>query len=111
MTKPNKQSIRCDIKVDAIEYWKGKDFWLPARRTYNLIIDYPFSKAGVFQIKTGKGMGLLGLMAKTYKAYKTMYRRAQTDKQQGYWHGIEDLVVEGITVNHKTRKIRLDIGS
>lgn len=109
--KTIRQSIRCDIKVDAIEYWKGKDFWLPARRAYTLIIDYPFNKEGRFQIKTGKGMGLLGLMARVYKAYKTMYRRAEKDDEQGYWHGIEDLVVEGITVNHKTKVIRLDIGS
>ena len=36
---------------------------------------------------------------------------AEANDEDGYWHGIEDLVIEGINVNHKTKKIELMIGS
>jgi hypothetical protein len=105
------QSIRCDIPVSYGEYFNGKDFWLPGNRVYTLIIDYPFSKPAEFEIKTKKGMGLAGLMKRIYKCYIKKYRAAERDDDDGYWHGIDDLVIEGVRVNHRTKTIRLDVGS
>lgn len=105
------QSIRCNIRVEEATYWGGKDFWLPANRTYTLVVDYPFNKEARYEIKTKKGMGLLGLIGQIRKAYDRKYRAAEKDDDDGYWHGIEDLVIEGISVNHKRKIIRLDVGS
>lgn len=109
--KTNTQSINCDIPVSNGEYFNGKDLWLPGNRTYTLVIDYPFSKAAEYEIKTKKGMGLAGLMKQIYKCYIRKYRAAERDDDDGYWHGIDDLVIEGIRVNHKKKTIRLDVGS
>lgn len=102
------QSVNCDIRVDALEFWKGEDFYLPGNRTYTLVIDYPFNKPGEFKIKTKKGMGLIGLCKHIAKSYAKQYKAAEKDDENGYWHGIEDLVIEGIRVNHQSKKIRLD---
>lgn len=107
----NTQSIHCDIPVTNGEYFNGKDIWLPGNRVYTLIIDYPFSKEARYDIKTKKGMGLAGLMKQIYKCYIRKYNAAEKDDDDGYWHGIEDLVIEGVRVNHKTKTIRLDVGS
>lgn len=105
------QSINCDIPVTNGEYFNGKDFWLPGNRVYTLVIDYPFTIEAEYQIKTKKGMGLAGLMKQIYKCYVRKYKAADRDDDDGYWHGIEDLVIEGIRVNHKKKTIRLDVGS
>lgn len=109
--KTNTQSINCDIPVSNGEFFNGKDLWLPGNRTYTLIIDYPFSKVAEYEIKTKKGMGLAGLMKQIFKCYIRKYRDAERDDDDSYWHGIDDLVIEGIRVNHKRKTIRLDVGA
>jgi hypothetical protein len=111
MKKILTQSIVCDIPVSQGEFWNGKDFWLPGNKTYTLVIDYPFSKMAEYKIKTNKGMGLGGLVKQIYKCYIKKYQSAEKDDDDGYWHGIGDLVIEGIQVNHKSKVIRLGIGS
>jgi len=111
MKKSNTQSIICDIHIESVEHWNGKDFWLPGNRTYTLVIDYPFSKEARYEIKTKKGMGLAGLAKQIYKSYLRKYKAAEKDDNDGYWHGIGDLVIEGIQVNHKSKIITLYIGS
>lgn len=106
-----RQSIVCDIPVERSKYWKGKDIRLPGNRTYTLVIDYPFSKEATYSFKTKKGMGLIGLLGVITKCYERKYKAAEKDDEDGYWHGIGDLVIEGITVDHKKKKITLDIGS
>jgi hypothetical protein len=105
------QSIRCDIPVDYGQYWGGDDFWLPENEIYTLVIDYPFHKEARYDIKTKKGMGLAGLIKQIYKCYIKKYKSAEKDDNDGYWHGIGDLVIEGIQVNHKSKIIRLSVGS
>jgi hypothetical protein len=105
------QSIHCNIPVTNGEYFNGKDFWLPGNRVYILIIKYPFSKEAQYDIKTKKGMGLAGLMKRIYQCYIRKYKAAERSDDDGYWHGIEDLVIEGIRVNHRSKTIRLDVGS
>lgn len=86
-------------------------YHLPGNRTYTLVIDYPFSKVATYSFKTKKGMGLIGLLRLITKCYERKYKAAERDDDDGYWHGIGDLVIEGITVDHKKKKITLDIGS
>ena len=111
MKKAIKHNINCDVKVSGIEYWKGEDFLIPKNSTYQLIIDYPFNKAGVFELKTTEPIGMMGLIKFIGKCYIKQYKNAETDDDNGYWHGIEDLVIEGININHKTKKIELFVGS
>jgi hypothetical protein len=109
-TAKKTQSVSCNFRVAEVEYWEKKGFRLPAYKTYVLIIDYPFDKEGYFPINTGKGMGVLDLLPHIYEAYKEQYRDAKKNKN-GYWHGIGDLFVEGIKVNHQSKKITLEVGS
>jgi hypothetical protein len=108
-----KQNISCDIMVANIESnWSGGELQLLANCTYTLIIDYPFAKEGRFPINTTKrGMGLIGLMPHIYKAYIKQYQAAEKDPANCYWHGIGDLAIEGIRVDHQKMTIRLDVRS
>jgi hypothetical protein len=105
------QTINCDIPVTNGKFFNSKDFWLPGNKTYTLVIHYPFDKKARYDVKTKKGMGLAGLLRQIYKYYVKKYKTADTANNDGYCHGIEDLMVEGIRVNHKSRIIKLDIGS
>lgn len=105
-----KQKINCDIRVVDLECWKGKDIFLPANKTYELAITYPFEKHGIFEIQTGDGMGLFGILSHIRKGYANLYKNAKKDKN-GYWHAVEDLTIEGITVDHDKNKITLYVGS
>jgi hypothetical protein len=104
--------IKMDIKVSNLSYWSNKDVHLKSNSSYTLIIDYPFEKPGTFKVKTGaRGMGTAGLLHIIGKSYIKQYANAEKDDEQGYWHGIGDLVIEGIKVNHKKKLITLDVGS
>lgn len=120
--KKNSENMTLDIPVTYLidATWKGEFQKLPPNRTYELTIDYPLSNPATYKIKTGKkGMGLIKLLKAIGKAYERTYAREdRTLKSEeeggvyGIWgHDIGDLALEGISINHKTRKIRLDIGS
>jgi hypothetical protein len=104
------QSISCNFRVAEVEHWEKKGFRLPANKTYVLTIDYPFDRADTFPINTGKGLDLLDLLPHIYQAYKQMYQNAKKIGN-GYLHGIGDLFVERIKVNHQTKQITLEVGS
>ena len=92
--------------------WKGEFDRLPANKTFDLVLDYPFggTREHHFPIKTGKkGMGLVALLGKIGKAYEKIYE--DPDENDVFGHDIDDLQLEGIQVNHKTKKITLSIGS
>jgi len=105
------QKMNCDIRLTSIEYWKGKNILIPKNSTYSLTIDYPFSIPGIFKLQTKKSVGLIELLKFIHKCYEKQYKIADKDEDNSYWHGIEDLVIEGININHKTKKITLYIGS
>lgn len=91
--------------------WKGNFDKLPANCIYNLIIDYPLEEPVIIPIKTGKfGMGLFKFLKKIGAAYEKIY-----DDNKGqfkvYGHDIYDLNLSGISVNHKTKKIKLSVDS
>jgi hypothetical protein len=104
------QSVRCNFRVAEVEYWENRGFNLPANQTYVLTIDYPFDQPGDYPINTGKGMGVLELLPHIYQAYKYQYQNAKKTGN-GYWHGIGDLFIEGIKVNHQIKQITLEVGS
>ena len=125
-----KQSVKCDIPVTQIEYWTGDTIQLKPNSTYSLVIDYPFNIPTTYPVKVGaKGIGMVGLLSHIGKAFDKKYasidnvkgaksstksilvnKVCEADNGDGYWHGIEDLVIEGIKVNHETKKITLSIG-
>ncbi len=110
--KSLKQKVECDIPLySAKDNWRGR-LSLPPNKTYQLLIDYPFSKEKVFNIKTtSKGLDLVSLVPLIHKSYIKKFKLAEKDDEDDYWHSIDDLVIEAIYVNHKTKKITLDIGS
>lgn len=113
MKKKATQSITLFIPVTQLSAtWKGEFDRLPANKTFDLIIDYPLGGAQPvhFPIKTGKrGMGLIVLLGKIGQAYEKLYE--DPDGNHIYGHGIDDLQLEGIDINYKTKKIILYIGS
>jgi hypothetical protein len=113
MKKKSKQSITIFIPITQLDaIWRGELDRLPANQTFDLIIDYPLggARAHHFPIKTGKhGLGLIGLLGKIGQAYKKLYE--DPDENDIFGHDIDDLQLEGISVNFKTKKITLDIGS
>lgn len=106
------QSITTNFKLEDSQYWRGSDLYLLPNKTYTLVIDYPFDEERRYSFKTakGRGMGLLGLIKKISECYDETYDDAD-ENGNGYWHSIEDLVIEGIRVDHVKRIIRLDVGS
>ena|ERR1700722_1156714 len=131
-TAKKKESIDLFAHVSMLSEfpWKGDFKSLPANQTYKMEITYPLHHPATVKVKTGKsGMGLIGLLntiGKTYgKIYQeeeeaagvpeqseTMYNRRTTDGPHGIWgHDIGDLVIEGITIDHQSKKIGLFIGS
>ena len=111
--KKKTQHITIFIPVSQLNGpWKGELERLPANKTFDLILDYPFGSVREhhFAINTGKkGMGLVALLGRIGKAYEKVYQ--DPDKYGVFGHGIDDLQLEGIRINYKTRKIHLDIGS
>ena len=110
MKKKTKERIKTNIHITDIEYWPNQDILLPANKVYTLIIDYPFDDEGKFTIKTGKGLGFVGLVKRIFSCYEKQYANAEKSNN-GYWHGIGDLYLEGIDLNHKDKTIRLSVGS
>jgi hypothetical protein len=102
--------------------WKGDFEKLPPNETYELKIDYPLTHPARFNIKTGaKGMNIIQLIKKIGELYEMIYE-AEPDNDEPcdededvlygiYGHGIDDLSLSGINVNHTTKKITLDVGS
>lgn len=106
------ETISIDVQVTNLVdgFWRGRFSKLPPNRTYELIIDYPLSNPAKYRIKTGiNGLSLVQLLKRIGNAYRKVY-----DKEDfyGVWgHYITDLAIEGISINHKTKKIRLNVGS
>lgn len=109
----NKQKLLCNVRVEDIEYWGKGDIYLLPNKEYTLTIDYPFSKPGYFKIRTksGERTGFGEIIKFIYKSYLKQYDSVDEDGDNGYWHGIEDLTIEQISVDHKKKKITIDVGS
>lgn len=109
-----KEDITIHIPLTYLDsIWKGELERLPKNQTYQLTIDYPFHNPAIYPIKTGKtGMGWVKLLKEIGKAYFKTFEQDEKTGQHGNWgHCIEDLQLEGIMVNHKTKKIGLCMGS
>jgi hypothetical protein len=121
MKKKTSQSISVHIPVTMLaSKWDGDFQKLPPNKTYELIIDYPLFKPAVYKISTGKnGMGLVRLLGIIGKLYQKTYDREDATSpakdEAGVYgihgHDIGDLNLSGISVNHKTLKIRLSVDS
>jgi hypothetical protein len=111
--KPMTQSCICDIPVPlCTDATMRGGVSLYPNKEYTLIIDYPFHKEHKFKIKSGKvGIKFLPLCKKIGSFYEKAYAEAEEDDSDDYWHGIGDLVIEGIHVDHKKRIVLLDMGS
>lgn len=107
----DKQSVSLYVPIYALsKSWKGTFNKLPPNKTYTLIIGYPLNNPAKIEVKTGKtGMGVANLLAKIGESYRNVYDNAE---RFGIWgHDIDDLILSGVNVNHKTKMITLDVDS
>ena len=114
MKKYNKEKMILNIPIYCLDaIWRGTFKTLPANKKYELTIDYPLSSPAKYIIKTGKGMNFIGLLKEIGKAYIKVYADDdKNDSKYGIWgHEITDLALEGISIDHKKKTIKLDIGS
>ena len=106
------QSLNLAIPIINLvgDYLKGNFDNLPPNEIYTLKLNYPLRKEFKFQIKTGKkGMHLFSLLKKIGKIYNDIY---DDQEEYGVWgHFLDDLCLEGISINHVSKTISLDIGS
>ena len=117
-----KQTANCNIEIDTWDF-SGSELFLPPNEIYVLKIDYPLSCAVEINIKTGKkGLGFAGIINKIVKSYKEIYKEEEDwdslhgdcdyDSPYGIGlHGIGDLAISGICVDHKKKNINLYISS
>lgn len=104
----NRQSVSCDIPLFTDD-WRGELF-IPRNQTYCLTVDYPVQDDLQFPVKSGpSGMTTMGLIKRIIKIYQMIYKSPSKYKIWG--HSLDDLVLEGINVNHKTKVITLGVGS
>lgn len=100
--------MTCDVPVERLEYFSGK-LDLKPKTKYTLVIDYPLNKPANFEFESGTKPDLAELFAFIGKCYKNVYRDTVG---YGVWgHDIEDLVIEGVSVDNKAKTIKLGIGS
>jgi hypothetical protein len=118
--KANKESVSLSIPLTYIDaVWKGDFNKLPANQTYDLLIDYPLTHPATVKIKTGKGgMNLIKLVKVIGNAYTKIYEAepdseyCDEDGTYDIWgHGIDDLCLVGIDINHTSKKITLGVDS
>ncbi len=107
--KMNKQTLKCHFKLTSLNLLSGNDILLPANETYKIAILYPFKNISYYVIRTGNGIGLAGLLKHIHKAFINAYDKVQ-ENGECYYHGIEDIALHKINVNHKTKRITFDIG-
>ena len=104
------KEITCSIPIAHACWTWENEVCLKPNSTYTLIVSYPLDKEYSFPIKVGKsGMGSFGLVSKVGQIYDQIYAE---ESKYGVWgHGIDDLCLEGFNIDHKTKKIKLYIGS
>lgn len=110
-----KISSNIHIKSSNFEYGDSKPMTnvLPPNSTYTCKVSYPFDNGFTMQVNAGdKGMTLKAFNTKLRDAYKRHYKAIDADKiDDGYWHGLDDLFLEGVDVNDDEKTIGIVIGS
>jgi len=104
-----KEKCKLGISVIYLSSIKG-NVRLPPNSLYTLRIDYPLDVGVGFPVKTGKqGMDITEILGTIGDAYEKVYA---TPNHFGIWgHGIGDLVLESVTVDHDSKLITLSVGS
>ena len=105
----NKEECQLGISVSYLSSIKG-NIRLPPNSSYTLLIDYPLDNGFSFPVKVGKqGMGITEILGTIGDAYEKVYAMPN---HFGIWgHGIGDLVLETVTVDHDKKLITLSVGS
>lgn len=98
------------IPVSNLSCFNGSLGSLLPNSNYELMIDYPLENPVKFEITTGsKGLSPGELLRKIGKIYEKIYQ--SPEKYKVYGHDVEDLSLETVRINHKTKQIALDLGS
>lgn len=130
-----KEKAEVNCQVVCGDYLKG-DISLYPNTTYLLTINYPLKNPAVIKIKAdNEGMGTNTLIRRICKEYQKIYDKEdkfirenkvkvpknkildnrlapEEETPYGIWgHDIEDLVIEGIMVDHDKKTIKIDVGS
>lgn len=108
---PKTNTINCDINISQWE--SAKNVTLLPNKEYILTIDYPFGwndRGYDFKIKTGHdGKTTVDVINEIVKAYKCIYKNPE--KYGVFGHGIEDLNLTRISVNHVKKTIIIGVDS
>lgn len=98
------------IQISFLKYFSGSLDSLRANSEYTITMDYPLDEPVTFKIVTGKkGLTPGNLLKKIGMLYRKIYQNS--DKYKVYGHALEDLILEAIRINHKTKQITLSLGS
>ena len=105
--------MKTSCHVNISEWTKIKNINLSPNQIYTLIIDYPFGwndRGYDFRIKTGpNGKTTVDIINEIVKAYNKIYE--DPDKYGVFGHGIEDLNLSEISVNHARKIIKIGVDS
>lgn len=105
-----KQILNCNISQLQFKQFSGSSIYLQPNTTYILQVTYPLRNTFDFPLKVpDNGMDSQNLINKICEIYRRIYKN---EEKYGIWgHDIEDLAIQQIIVNHKTKKITLSMGS
>lgn len=118
-----KAKFMCDLKIaDWAKYSKKNDLDLKPNSEYKVKFDYPLDKPNTLTLTTKKeGMSALDLLLTICQEYQRIYSEEEKyfeenpdgdEPPYGFWgHCIDDLYLEELEVNHKTKSIKLFVGS
>lgn len=104
-----KETVSLELSISSLEYVKGS-VTLPPNTEYTLRITYPIEEIVSTKIKVGeKEMSELQLCREIFLVYYQIY---QDPEKYGVWgHGLGDLVLESIEVDHDQKSIKIFVGS
>lgn len=105
-----KEKIDCFISItDLAALSSGSSIKIPPNETYRLTINYPVKEERTFPIEGGEfGLLLLDLFAEIEICYWKVFEEQPFNTIN---HGIEDLTLEGMEINHDEKTIGLSVGS
>jgi len=81
--------------------------------TVTVEIDYPLERPRTFKIHGGKtGKSYIAVVNAIVRKYREIYKDDETNKSNNVCgHDIGDLYLEDIKVDHRTKKVRIFVGS
>ena len=102
-----KETVKCNFRIKADPV---REVTMISGKTYQVVIDYPLDAPVSFPVEVpGTGMTTMQLIDQIREIYRKIYKTPAKFRVWG--HGIDDLWVEEIHINHEKGLINLRMGS